>query len=526
MSRTPATMDTSSWQGLLGLDVRRSGDQAIAAALLERLRSISGWQQAGLYVPAGEGECRRLVAGRGELPETAEEAGGGLQRLDLPEAQLLYGPGEDAGLPDENALLALIAAVDACRLRQDLERERFAVNYRGVGVEALYDVGLAIASTLDFDQLCDEILLRAVSLLDARRGALYLLDGNRYRLVQTLGGAARDAAASDEPAIAALLEGRQDAAADLLPGSRHLLAVPIEIDNDPRGLLVVADKESRHGVGPFPETDGRTLGLFANQAAIALENARLHREALEKERLEREVQIAAEIQRRLLPTHYPEIEGFELTGWSRPARHVGGDYYNLLERPAGRLAAVVADVSGKGMPAALMVSTAHSALNLLLDRAEVGAELVEHLNRHILDASAPNKFITLLLAEIDPTSGGVHYVNAGHNPALLVRSGGEIEELAPGGLPLGMFTGSYRDGRADLRPGDLLCLYSDGITEAEEPGGEEFGPGRLADLLRRGGDRPLPELVSAIDGATLEFAAGADQADDQTLVLLRRRGTP
>ena len=522
MTGTPATIDVSSWQSLLGLEIRRSGDKAIVAALLERLRRAGGWQQAGLYIEGGDGECRRLVVGQGELPDSADEAGDGVERLDLPGATLLYRGGAGGSAPDRDDLVALIAATDACRLRQQLERERFNVNYRGVGVEALYDVGLAIASTLDFDQLCDEILLRAVSLLDARRGALYLLEAGCYRLVQTLGGAGREAVARDEPVIDALLAGRQEAGDGLLPGSRHLLAVPIEIDGDARGLLVVADKESRRGVGPFPESDGRTLSLFANQAAIALENARLHREALEKERLEREIQLAADIQQRLLPKSYPEVAGFELAGWSRPARHVGGDYYNLLARPGGRLAAVVADVSGKGMPAALMVSTAHSALNLLLDRAEVGADLIERLNRHILDASAPNKFITLLLAEIDPPSGGVHYVNAGHNPALLVRAGGEVEELMPGGLPLGMFAGSYRDGRAELRPGDLLCLYSDGITEAEEPGGEEFGPGRLADLLRRDADRPLADLVAAIDGATLAFAEGADQADDQTLVLLRR----
>ena len=515
-------MDTSSWQSLLGLDVRRSGDEAIVGALLERLRRAAGWSQAGLYLDGGDGESRRLVAGEGELPVTVEEAGADFESLGLPNAWLVYRPGADGRQPEESALIALVAATDAWRLRHELERERFAVNYGGVGVEALYDVGLAIASTLDFDKLCDEILLRAVSLLDARRGALYLLDAERYRLVQTLGGTAREEVARDEPVIEALLAGRQEAGDGLLPGSRHLLAVPIEIESDARGLLVVADKESRRGVGPFPETDGRTLGLFANQAAIALENARLHREALEKERLEREIQIAADIQQRLLPTSYPDIEGFELAGWSRPARHVGGDYYNLLARPGGRLAAVVADVSGKGMPAALMVSTAHSALNLLLDHAEIGADLVERLNRHILDASAPNKFITLLLAEIDPPSGGVNYVNAGHNPALLVRRGGEVEELAPGGLPLGMFAGSYRDGRADLRSGDLLCLFSDGITEAEEPGGEEFGPARLADLLRQGAEKPLHDLVTSIDAAALEFAEGADQADDQTLVLLRR----
>ncbi len=516
-----AATDTSNWAGLLGLDEQRSGDEAVVAELLERLRQTGGWQAAGLYLKGADGEGHRLLVAEGELPAVADQAGGEFESLDLPSARLLYRPGSEERSLDQNSLVALAAAADAWRLRRELERERFAINYRGVGVEALYDVGLAIASTLDFDQLCDEILLRAVSLLDARMGALYLLDGDCYRRVQTLGGAGCETVARDSPAVEALLAGRQEADDGLLPGSRYLLAAPIEIERDPRGLLLVADKESRRGVGPFQNDDARTLSLFANQAAIALENARLHRDALEKERLEREVQIAAEIQRRLLPTTYPEADGFELAGWSRPARHVGGDYYNLMARPGGRVAFVVADVSGKGMPAALMVSTAHSALNLLLDRSAVGADLIESLNRHILDTSAPNKFITLLLAELDPATRALSYVNAGHNPALLVRAGGAVEELPPGGLPLGMFAGSYRDGRVELRAGDLLCLYSDGITEAEEPGGEEFGPERLADLLRRGADHPLAELVASIDAATLAFAKGADQADDQTVVLVR-----
>ncbi len=515
--------ETASWQSLLGLDACLPGEEAIVSALLERLRRGAGWSRAGLYLDGTDGRSRRLATGGGELPILAADAGDDLSSLALPGARLLYAPGADCRPPEPDALLALVAATDAWRLRQELDRERFAVSYQGVGVEGLYDVGLAIASTLDFDQLCDEILLRAVSLLDARGGSLYLLEGERYRLIQTLGGAGQATVARDDPAVAALLAGHQEAGEGLLPGARHVLAVPIQIDAELRGLLMVADKESRRGVGPFPATESRTLALFANQAAVALEVARLHRDALEKERLEREIQIAADIQRRLLPTRYPEVEGFELVGWSRPARHVGGDYYNLLARPGGRLAAVVADVSGKGMPAALMVSTAHSALNLLLDRSEVDADLVERLNRHILDTSAPNKFITLLLAELDPPTGSVRYVNAGHNPGLLVRAGGEVEELAPGGLPLGMFPGSYRDARVELGRGDLLCLFSDGITEAEEPGGEEFGPARLTDLLRQRAKEPLDELVAGIDAAGLGFAAGADQADDQTLVLLRRQ---
>ena len=145
------------------------------------------------------------------------------------------------------------------------------------------------------------------------------------------------------------------------------------------------------------------------------------------------------------------------------------------------------------------------------------------LNHHITDSSAPNKFITLLAAEIDPRRGEVSYVNAGHNPALLLRAGGEVEELKAGGFPLGLFAeSSYTGGSLTMAPGDLLCIYSDGITECESPDESEFGAERRVYLLESVGNRPLPEVVQVVDDAVTTFAAGQSQGDDQTLVLLRR----
>ena len=209
--------------------------------------------------------------------------------------------------------------------------------------------------------------------------------------------------------------------------------------------------------------------------------------------------------------------------WSRPARHVGGDYYDFLRLRDNRVAAVLADVSGKGMPAALMVSTVHSALRLLIDQADVGPELVRRLNHHIAESSAPNKFITLLVAELDPSRAAVRYVNAGHNPALLIGQSGDVKELESGGLPLGLFdNSSYRAGQLELGVGDLVCIYSDGITESASRRDEEFGVERLVDLLRTTRDRPLSEIVSAVDAAVTDFEDGLNQVDDQTVVLLRR----
>ncbi len=234
-------------------------------------------------------------------------------------------------------------------LRGQLKRQDFEAKSRGVQLEALYDVGLAIASTLDFERLCEEILMRAVSLSDARRGALYLKQNGRLVLHRAFGGDAQARLDPEDDETRELLAGVPRPTCCVLPGALHVLGVPIAVDGLPKGLLVIGDKESRQGVGPFSPADRRTLDLLANQAAIALENADLHRQALEKERLEREIELASEIQRQILPKGTPDIPGYELAGWNRPARHIGGDYYDFFPFAGGRSwGLVLGDVSGQG----------------------------------------------------------------------------------------------------------------------------------------------------------------------------------
>jgi len=549
-----AEIDTATWRRLLPRIV--DGGPELLTAVLELWCRARGAAGAALYVASDGGrlgasqatppelaatpspECQTSW-GEGGFPDRLPQADPeGLERVDLPDGTLLWNPGdgvsashgEEAEEADGAAALGpltvlLGACLANCRLREQVKRQSFEANYRGVELEALYDVGLAIASTLDLDALAEEILIRAVSLLDARRGALYLLEDGEYRAMSRFGGEAR----ASFPDC-----GNGSVPDDALPGTAHLLAAPIAVESDRRGILVMADKESRFGVGPFTPEDRRTLDLFANQAAIALENARLHREALEKERYERDMQLAAEIQRQILPKGVPRLPGYDIAGWNRPAREVGGDYYDLLPLAVGSfegnderpecLGVALGDVSGKGVPAALMVSTLHSAIRLLMGKVETGPRLVERLNKHILASSAPNKFITLLVGELDPVVGTFRYVNAGHNPGLLLRRDGSLERLAPGGLPVGLLPGgSYRADRIDLRPGDLLCLYSDGITECASPEDEELGEARLIELLRGVADRPVTDILEAVEEAVTGFAEGAAQGDDQTMVLIRRK---
>lgn len=526
--RVIAEIPDTVWRELISLAWEES-----EATLMERLLAL--WRDrwdcdgAGLYLRR-DGHYRLEAASRGgscprfpdrfdSLPTDGEDP----RVLEVPGGLIAwFGAEEVARAATTESLTLLLASVlRNFELRRRLKQQSFQVNYRGVELEALYDVGLAIASTLDLEALSEEILLRAVSLLDARRGALYLREGDRYRLDRTFGG---DALPSFEPESDDDGRRKMHVPDDLLPGTGHLLALPVEFHGDPRGVLAVGDKESRHGVGPFSDRDRRTLSLFANQAAIALENARLHRQELEKQRLEREMELAAEIQREILPKGSPEIEGYDLLGWSRPARQVGGDYYDLLALDDGRLRLTVGDVTGKGIPAALLVSTLHSSLRLLLGAKPVDPELLGRLNRHIFESSAANKFITLLVAEMDPARHRLHWVNAGHNPGLRVAHDGAVQQLTPGGLPVGMMPdASYSEGEMELGTGDLVCLYSDGITEAASPEGEEFGLERLQRILVEDRERPLAEIQHRLDETVAGFVQGEPQGDDETLVLLRRR---
>ncbi|MEM1176912.1 MAG: GAF domain-containing SpoIIE family protein phosphatase [Acidobacteriota bacterium] len=487
------------------------------SAQLESWTSARDGASAAIYAEVDERMMRLAAAGPADLPSELDgDIPAPFTRLDLPGVAVLH------DRPADDPLLLVAAGARISQLKERLQAENFQAMFRGVELEALYEVGLAIASTLDLDSLGEEVLMRAILLLDARRGALYLLDDDGYFLAGHLGGVALDRFTADEIDVTALSTGELFPE-ELLPGARHLLASPVEVEGERRGLLVVADKESRTGVGPFQVRDRRTLMLFANQAAIALENAKLHKLALDKERLEREMELAAEIQQQLLPKAMPQVPGYEVIGWNRPARQVGGDYFGFQNLGEDSLGVTVGDVTGKGMPAALLVSTLHSALRVLLDRMEVGPALVERLNSHICEASSANKFITLVLATLDTANARLGYLNAGHNPGILLRADGEVVELASSGLPVGLVpSASYAASTLDIGRGDLVCIYSDGITECESTDDEEFGLERLVDLLRDLFDRPLTEILSTIDRTMIEWAEGQAQGDDQTVVLIRR----
>jgi len=248
---------------------------------------------------------------------------------------------------------------------------------------------------------------------------------------------------------------------------------------------------------------------------------RLLEESLEKRRMEEDMRMAAEIQTGLLPREAPGVPGWDLAGCNRPCRTVGGDYYDFAVEDA-RLLLALGDVSGKGTGAALLMTVLRAAVRSHW-REPVLADAVVRINRTVCQNVPSSKFVTFFLAALDPGTGRLDYVNAGHNPPLLVRAGGEVETLSDGGLVLGMFDNVvYDGGRVEIRSGDTLVIYSDGVTETWDPDGEEFAEERLRALAVENRTLAAEELQNAILREIERFEAGARATDDRTIVVLKR----
>jgi sigma-B regulation protein RsbU (phosphoserine phosphatase) len=546
---TPATDSApgrlrEAWKELEGV-LRSDPARPLPARLLGLAATLAGAPRAVLYLrekggwsaAASVGPEAALLAAPEPHPERSLVIGGilwvrleaegelhgllGLERIAAEQAEELA------------AMLAwlLAPALGAHRYSRLVKEADFEVRTRLLELESLYDLGLSLAGQLDLSSLADEVLFRSISLTDARKGNLVLIgDSGSVTLARDIGGelvSPFDVARWDLPEGEGIINnaaGQVPTAGIRLAACEKALVVPISVSGRRLGVLAVADKESREGgVLDFTPTDARLLSLFANQAAAAIETARLHREAIEKERIERELELAAAIQREILPRSLPRVEGVELAAANVPTRQVGGDYYDLFPLSGGRLGFLVADVSGKGVPAALLVSTVHAAVHLQIDEAKSVADLVSRIDRHLRRFAATRKFLTLFFGLLEPDTGRFRYVSAGHNPVLLARASGELQRLESTGVPVGMLpNASWREEERELHPGDLVCVYTDGVTEAVDERDREFGLERLSELVSRGAGRPVRELCETVLEAVADFARGMPQYDDQTLLLLRR----
>lgn len=304
-------------------------------------------------------------------------------------------------------------------------------------------------------------------------------------------------------------------------GIRSALCVPIGDDAEVIGVLY-ADRHSRRK--PFQDADLRLLTLLANTAAVKIQQAHQIEALVEAGKLRGELKIAADIQRDFLPRTLPACEGYGLAGRAVPCLEVGGDYFDLMSLDARRIGLAVADVSGKGVGAALLMASLRAWLHAELGHATDLAALAGKLNEFTYESCDIQSFITFFFAELDRETGALRYINAGHNPALVFGRDGAVRDLPATGFCLGMFPGRrYEVGTAALGPGEVLVLYTDGITESRNAREEEFGVDGLAAAVRDAWDKDAAEILEGIFSRLADFTACAEPLDDRTLVVLTRQ---
>lgn len=430
----------------------------------------------------------------------------------------------------------------------------------------LHELGSAIGSDTTMAGLYRLIVDGVGRVVAARGGALYLLDESRQHLQP------RYLSEACPPLVGVPMEVRKKAERDPRALESHLRLAQVPVDAGIFGaVLAVGEAQSirdvkaheafrdgftrfgedvgamvaplKHGGrdlgvlavardradGPFTPNDFAVFRTMAEQSAFAIGNALVHREASEKRQMEGELRNAREVQRVLLPQGESVVPGYRLSGTNVPARIISGDYYDHLDLGGGRHGVVIADVSGKGVAAGLLMAMCRSVLRSLAGSHHDPAEALARVNRQLFPDIREDMFISLFYAVIEGDSGLVRLARAGHDPALLYRAAERtVTLLKPPGLALGIDEGDVfervtRVEEIQLNPGDCLLFHTDGVKEAVDAAGEEFGMDRLREAFREGASLGAEATVLAVERELARFAGDAPQMDDVTLVALEKR---
>lgn len=408
----------------------------------------------------------------------------------------------------------------------------------------LYELSQAFNSSLDLDEVLHRVMDEVIVAVRAERGFMMLDEGGEkpgeglvFRVARGI-----DQKTIDTPQFEISRSVVEKVAADGQPiltsnaqdderfsmrtsvmflGLRSILCVPLRTKDRFLGVIYV---DNRIQAGIFTQSDLELLSAIASSASIAIENARLYQVAVEKGRMERELQVARQVQASLLPQSVPQVEGWEFCAFWQPAREVAGDYYDFIMVKKHELGILIADVSGKGMPAALFMALTRNTLRASLAQAASPAAGISQANRILCSDSADGTFVTLFYAAVNLLSGKLTFVNAGHNPPLLYRaSQGQVSLLSRTGMALGVDENGQYDQRAvTLVSGDMLLLYTDGVTETMDVQSREFGTDRLKEIFLKNRSAPVAQLTTELQDSIREHSATAIPFDDITLVCARR----
>jgi len=439
--------------------------------------------------------------------------------------------------PDEQtqALLRLHGRLASLALR---DAELVIGAQQSLGrLQSMVEASKVFNSTLDLSELLSKILDVAKSLTRAERGTLFLVDEKtdeiwsliaqgmeeqEIRLPRGRGIAGHVALTGEIVNIPdAYADERFDSEVDKRTGfrTRNILTLPIR---NKAGKIIATLQLLNKTVGSFTDEDTDSLLTLSGQMALGLENAQLHRDILEKERLEREMALARGIQRSLLPETAPVIPGFDLAVLNEPCFEVGGDYYDFLSLGPNTLLVVIADVEGKGISSAMVMSNLQATLRALVLHLHSLNDIAESVNRMILKDTRGEKYMTMFMGLIDTRRKAIHYINCGHVPPVIVRPGSEPLQLTEGGMVIGLFENvQFQRGHVKFETGDILLLCTDGITEAMDAEGEEFGSDRLVTSVSQVPERKAKDIVLKVCDDVTEFSKGGTHMDDKVMLAIK-----
>jgi sigma-B regulation protein RsbU (phosphoserine phosphatase) len=423
------------------------------------------------------------------------------------------------------------------RLEEENQRLRRALEE----VSILNEIAMAVSSTLSLDRILDLVVQKSLKHLKAEQGAVLLLDEKKEdKPFQTMIRGWDTSTHNlpfrlDTQLSGWMLKNRQPllsndfsrdnrfftASNEPLP-VRSLLCVPLILKARMIGLVSLFNKKSAEG---FSQEDQRLMSIIAAQSAQIIENARLLKEEQQLIKMQEELRLAYEIQTNLLPENPPKVKGYDIYGKSIPAKTVGGDYYDFIPVDDNRLAFCLGDVSGKGMPAALLMANLQATIRgqAVLDLAI--PEILANANRLLFQNTSSEKFATLFFGILDHKNHELTYSNAGHNYPLRITENNRLETVKEGGIVLGCLESfSFPESKLSFEINEILVLYSDGITEAVNEQGDEFGEDQLSELIFKNQTRPARDIVEIILREAEQYAGNLPQTDDMTLMVVKRIG--
>jgi phosphoserine phosphatase RsbU/P len=418
----------------------------------------------------------------------------------------------------------------------EIDRQRESFTRELESLRMVIEAAKNLNSTLDLDRLLSVILETALGLVDGDRGTVYLVDraknelwsrtlrgSDEIRLPLGSGIAGYVAATGDTLNIPdAYFDPRFNPDFDRKNGyrTRSILCMPMK---NREGVIIGVFQLLNKKNGVFTPEDERTLDALSVHAAIALENARLHEQEREKLAIEKELLAAREVQMMFIPKRLPEVDGYDCAACTIPAKEVGGDLYDFIARSEGEMAFCLGDVSGKGFPASLLMANTQATLrdqSLMNDSASL---CVSRTNKLLFESTSAEKFVTLFYGVLHTRRGTISYCNAGHEQPMLLGNDGTLRRLDAGGIVLGILPEyPFAEGEMAIGPGETCVVFSDGISEAINAGGEQFGEERISRTLAALRARPAAEIRDGLIEAVRTHAGGAPQADDITVVVVKR----